>query len=435
MTEATETPLPPQPERPLLDRLLLWVACPGLFAATIWFFIRAASLGAAASADPAAFAGALGLAATSAGFLVVCASLCAARHAAFAAARRALVKQTGLQRRAAYFEEMLRLIVDNIPNVLFISDRDGRLWFANRETVQPADRPIDSFIGKTLDRLFPTREAELLMHRIRQAQAAGRPVVTMDRRDETAGPRYMETYHIPLPDTSDLHHTVLVTQRDITSVIVERERQEQVFRQLVDVLIAVIDRRDPYAAGHSLRVGTLAADLAQNLDMNDEDVETCRIAGALMNLGKIMVPRRILVKTSALDPGELKLVRKSILASADILSLISFPVPIIPVLRQVLERFDGSGAPEGRKGENILLPARIVSLCNAFVALVSPRAHRAGLSAEEALAILQKDSGKAFDPKLVHALDGLLKNAPELSESLARPTPEALAVVPENIVV
>jgi PAS domain S-box-containing protein len=333
-------------------------------------------------------------------------------------------RETGLIRRTRYQEDLLRVILDNLPNSLFITDREGHFRFANDEAGKQLKMDREDLIGKTVDRVFFPRQAGLLNDRIKRANKSGSPVITVDRHDDATGPHYMQTYHIPLPDMADLHNLVMVTQKDITDVIVERERQDQTFRQLIDTLVAVVDRRDPYAAGHSLRVGMISEALALEMGLDEQNVEACRIAGSLMNLGKVLVPRSILIKTSALNPDELRLVRKSILTSADILSLISFQVPVIPTMRQVLERFDGTGVPEQRKGENILQTARIVVIANSFVALVSPRAHRQGLSIEKALEILKSDNGAIYDPKTVDVLANYLRINPEQTQSLIKPPAE-----------
>ncbi|MDX1922813.1 MAG: PAS domain-containing protein [Alphaproteobacteria bacterium] len=356
--------------------------------------------------------------------LVICGSITTYHLAHFHSELQHLSKETGLNRRARYHEDLLRVITDNIPNSLFITDREGHFWFANNEAGKQVKMDQEDLVGKTVDRVFLPRQASLLIDRIKRANKSGAPVITVDRRDEASGPHYMQTYHIPLPDTADLHNLIMVTQKDITDVIVERERQDQTFRQLIDTLVAVVDRRDPYAAGHSLRVGMVAEALALEMGLDESSVETCRIAGSLMNLGKVLVPRKILVKSSALDAEELRLVRKSILTSADILSLISFQVPVIPTLRQVLERYDGSGMPEGRKGENILETTRIVVVANAFVALVSPRAHRQGLTIDNSMRILKEDNAAIYDPKIVAVLGKYLESYPDASQSLLTPPPE-----------
>jgi HD-GYP domain-containing protein (c-di-GMP phosphodiesterase class II) len=119
----------------------------------------------------------------------------------------------------------------------------------------------------------------------------------------------------------------------------------------------------------------------------------------------VLVPREILVKTAALTPDELKQVRDSILTSADILALIGFSQPVVPTLRQVLECFDGTGVPEGRKGNAILITARIVMVANVFVAMVSARAHRPGLNVRQALDTMMKEGDRKYDRNVITALD------------------------------
>ena len=356
--------------------------------------------------------------------LLMCACATAYGFAKYHAALAHQNRESGLTRRARYQEDLLRVITDNIPNSLFIADREGHFWFANAEAGKQVKADHLELVGKSIDRVFFPRQANLLNDRIKRANKSGAPVITVDRHDDATGPHYMQTYHIPLPEMADLRNMVMVTQKDITDVIVERERQDQTFRQLIDTLVAVVDRRDPYAAGHSLRVGMIAEALAQEMGLDDQNVEACRIAGSLMNLGKVLVPRSILIKTTTLNADELRLVRKSILTSADILSLISFQVPVIPTLRQVLERMDGTGVPDGRKGDNILITARIVVLANAFVALVAPRAHRQGLSIENAMISLRADAGPIYDPKVVEVLATYLEKNPEASQSLVKPPAE-----------
>jgi HD-GYP domain-containing protein (c-di-GMP phosphodiesterase class II) len=152
----------------------------------------------------------------------------------------------------------------------------------------------------------------------------------------------------------------------------------------------------------------LAKQIAEELGLATELVETANIAGSLMNFGKVLVSQEILTKNTALTSEELKTVHESILTSVDILSIIGFDIPVIPTLKQVLERQDGSG-PHALRGESILITARVVIAANAFVALVSHRAHRAGHEPQKALDILQKDCDRLYDKAVVEALQRFLE--------------------------
>ncbi len=414
--------------RPALATMLAYILCP-LFALVaiyaLWQVTSLANLG----VNTAPFYGHVTLLVIAVTALATACGIAAATYARDSAEQIASVNAHGLERRARYNQNMLRLISDHLPNILLIADRDGRIWFANREAGLLARKDPADMNGKTIERTFAGRTATTMLERVKNALGAHAPVVTVDRYDEMTGPRYMETYYLPLPEGEDLKNVALVMQRNITSTIVEHERQEQTFRQLIDTLIAVVDRRDPYAAGHSIRVGIMAEAIARQMQLDEQSIEASRIAGSLMNLGKVLVPREILTKTTPLDSEELKQVRKAILTSADILSLISFETPVVPTLRQVLERFDGKGVPEGRRDEHIILTARVVSVANAFIALVSPRAHRPGISVDGALDLLRRDIGTIYDPRVVEALAGYLAANPNVQQTMLEPPPELRSVV------
>jgi len=136
-------------------------------------------------------------------------------------------------------------------------------------------------------------------------------------------------------------------------------------------------------------------------------IDTAETAGNLMNVGKILVPEQILTRSGDLSDSEMQQVRASILASTELLKQVEFDGPVVETLDQAHERWDGNG-PRGLAGEAILLPARVIAVANAFVALVSARAHRAGLGFDAAVDTLLKETGSAFDRRVVAALISVL---------------------------
>lgn len=421
----------PVTQPPWVLRLLAWGVCPLFFAVAVYEFCYLLRVFPAA-AQPF-FGNGLALFLCSTVIFIATLSGVMWHYGDFQATRANTIREMGLKGRLHYQEELLRLITDNVPNSIFICDLEGHLWFANKNAGAFFNSDAYDILGKSIHSLLPQKRASLLLGRVMRANAENAPVIAMDRLEDQASLGYMQTHHIPLNDAQALHRCVLVTQRDMTDSIVEHEKQEQAFKQLVNSLVAIIDRRDPYAAGHSLRVGGLAQAIAIEMDLDAQSIDACYIAGSVMNLGKIMVPRSILVKTTALDNEELRLVRKSMLASADILSLIHFETPVIPTLRQVLERYDGSGEPERRRGENIIITARIVAVANAFVAMVSPRAHRSGLVAEVAFSVLRKEAGKAYDGRVIEALIRYMDKNPQEKISLLEPPGEMQGTVLSNV--
>jgi len=241
------------------------------------------------------------------------------------------------------------------------------------------------------------------------------------------GERIYSSDLIPLPATADQPAGVLVVSQDITDSVRERTRRERIMRQLVNALVGMVDRRDPYSANHSMRVGMVARAMSQEMDLDPRTGEVTEIAGNLMNLGKIAVPESVLTKSNALDEAEIQLVRDSVLASADLIADIEFDGPIAETIRQLQENFDGSGMPKGLKGKEILLTARIVAVANAFVAMVSARAYRPGMAFDRAIDILLRESGASFDRRAVTALVNHLENRGGRAEwaSFSAPLAEA----------
>lgn len=307
-------------------------------------------------------------------------------------------------------QELLRLVTNHQTESITVFDKDNCYTFINDVAARNLGCTTDDVIGCHPKKILSAEEAKKLDVHLAWTRTLDEPRVAVERMvQENGETRFVQRYYARL---SYRDESIILREDDITNLIVERERREQMLRQVIDTLVAVVDRRDPYATGHSKRVGQLAKAIAEEMGMDKLDIEASEIAGSLMNFGKVLVSRRILTKTSSLSAEELQRVRDSILVSADILGIIGFDGPVVPTLRQVLERYDGSGTPDGLKGESILLTARIVAAANAFVAFVSPRAHRDGLPFKEALNVMAQDSNKAFDERVLVAMTHYIENRP-----------------------
>jgi diguanylate cyclase (GGDEF)-like protein/putative nucleotidyltransferase with HDIG domain len=167
-------------------------------------------------------------------------------------------------------------------------------------------------------------------------------------------------------------------------------------------LAKAVDARDTYTGSHSTRVAELGAWIAAHLGLDAENVELARLAGSLHDLGKLAIPEEILRKPGPLTPPErLVLERHSQIGFRMLESL-----GVDPVAEWVLhhhERWDGTGYPDGLKGEEIPLGARIIFVADAYDAMTSDRAYRGRLTPQEAIAELQRCAGTQFDPEIVAA--------------------------------
>jgi HD-GYP domain-containing protein (c-di-GMP phosphodiesterase class II) len=216
--------------------------------------------------------------------------------------------------------------------------------------------------------------------------------------------------HIPLRGDRDHPPGVLMVLSDITELTQERRRSEHMTRQLINTIVNVVDRRDPYSIEHSARVAEVSKAIAKEMELSDEDLKTVDLAGNLLSLGKIFVPTAVLAKGEEdMTPQEHEVITRAYLVSADLLKGVPFDGPVVETIRQSGERVDGAG-PYKLKGDNILMTARIVAVANMFVRKVTARAYREGLTFEEVSTFLLQNSGTIFDRKPVSALINYLDN-------------------------
>lgn len=325
-------------------------------------------------------------------------------------ARRSAEQYRAIAEQLDRNQRFLKLVTDSQPNVIFISAPDGRLAFANRQLGLATGVDQQDIAGKPLANVIGPHLAAHYDALSRQALERGETVTDTIRGERNGAVRVARSAHIPLPAESELAGSVLVVEEDLTETVLERERREQILREVVGALVTLVDKRDPYSADHSRRVSRLGGIVAAEMGLPPVTVETTQTAAELMNLGKIVVPIEILTKPGRLTEAELGQVRESIRTSAELIRTIAFDGPVYETLCQVQEKVDGSGWPDGLSGEGILLPARIIAVVNAFVAMVSPRAHRSGLGVDEALDILSQQSGKALDRNVIAALIHFLNN-------------------------
>ena len=174
------------------------------------------------------------------------------------------------------------------------------------------------------------------------------------------------------------------------------------YMRTIRVLAQAIDARDHYTHSHSENVARYAVAIANELKLSVKDIELIRQACELHDLGKIGIEDSILLKTSALTPLEWEQIKKHPTIGAQILEPLTFLNGVVDLIRQHHEHYDGTGYPEGRKGEDILLGARIIHVADAYEAMRSARSYRkTPLMKEEAVLEIKRNSGTQFDPKIV----------------------------------
>jgi len=194
--------------------------------------------------------------------------------------------------------------------------------------------------------------------------------------------------------------TKLKAARALADIASRVERLETRFFDIVHRWAQNIESKDPYTRGHCERVAEYACALAREIGLEDLTMFWFRIGALLHDVGKIEVPTEILTKNGPLTSDERAIMERHAAAGAEMLRDIEFPWDVLPMIRSHHERWDGKGYPDQLAGEAIPLTARVLCIADVFDALASDRPYRAAFPRDEALAIMQKDVGKAFDPAL-----------------------------------
>ncbi len=326
------------------------------------------------------------------------------RRAETAARYRELAERVEEQRN------LLRLVTDSQPTGIFILDGEGRCRFANREAGRVAGVPAEDIVGKPIANVVGPEAAKRYLTLSQKVLESGEPASDVARVAENGAVRVVQTDHIPVAASRELPKSVLVVERDITEAVTERERRTRTLSQIVRTLVGVVDRRDPYAANHSQRVAGLARAIAGEMNLGEREADTAETAGNLLNFGKILVAPELLTRSGDMSEDDRRTVRQSIQTSAALLDGIEFDGPVVETLRQAQARWDGMGIPAGLAGDDILITARIVSVANAFVGMVSKRAYREALAIDRAVDAILSEAGKAFDRRVVVALINYLDN-------------------------
>lgn len=208
----------------------------------------------------------------------------------------------------------------------------------------------------------------------------------------------------------NLEQIVITVERMLSDhfliLLKEKERldaEQKMMLEGITSLIEALEARDPYTRGHSEAVARLIAQIGKQMNADAETIDSMMIAGRLHDIGKIGVPDAILLKAGKLTDEEFSVIKKHALIGAAILGSIHSIQPLIPVILHHHERFDGKGYPDGLKGDNIMLWARIAAVADTYHALTSDRPYRKGMKHEEAMSIIDSVRGTQLCPDCVDA--------------------------------
>jgi len=338
------------------------------------------------------------------------------KGASFRATQALHEAQVSLE-RFTNMSKFMQVVTNNQPNKIVAVDQTTQFTFANEPVTDGTDMAPGDVMGKTMASIWgPIRAQSYAEVNKRVIDSFEKEVAThqfgdpdVDDPDDDDRFEVIRSYHVPLRGDRDFPPAALMILSDITELTHEKRRGERMMNELIDTLITVVDRRDPFSANHSTRVAEVSRAIADEMGLDELDIKTVETAGKLMNLGKIFIPPEVLVKSSDLSAEERGLLANAYLTSVDLLENVTFEGPVVETIRQLGETWDGKG-PLGLKDEEILTTSRILAVANTFVGMISTRAYRGAMPFRKASDILMEETGTKFDRRPVSGLVNFLEN-------------------------
>jgi HD-GYP domain-containing protein (c-di-GMP phosphodiesterase class II) len=317
--------------------------------------------------------------------------------------------------------DLLESLANTQRSAISVIAADDSVAFANAASLGVGSLDQGEVRGKTARSLFGHARARALLRGVAEARAAGAPVMRLETMD--AGETEIHATRVDfLPiDGEPGDSSVLVIESDVTDVAAEAARREGQQRELLRFLVGLLDERDPHAARQSENATRVALAIAADMDLAPADKSAIDLAGRLINLGKFFVPADLLRSESRFGDDDRARLRAGHVEAANMLAFVAVDTLVAQAFRDIHERWDGSGWPDGKRGDDISLAARVLAVANAAVAMASPRSYRAAMPRDAIVDELWTSAGKTFDRTVVASLVGLLERD---GLALVAPDPE-----------
>lgn len=347
--------------------------------------------------------------------------------------------QTDKPTAASPLELDWRTIANAIPNASVIQDPAGKILAANSafmRLMKLSNDPTGSFCGDIIrwsDDSCPAPTSNASMRTELYVAPIGLHAVVMS--SDISG---VATIHT-LTDISELRKAYIeriASTEQILSRLRARDQElqngrdaffnmfedisesymemEDLFMSLLRAMVGALDAKSPWTRGHSERVARFTENIARAMGLEDEMISDIRLGGLLHDIGKIGTYDALLDKPGALTAEEFEVIKKHPAQGASIIQNIKQLRVIVPFIRHHHERYDGRGYPDGLKGEEIPLQARILHAADSFDAMTSSRPYRVAPGVIHAMKEFERYGGIQFDPDVAHAFLALFEKQPDL---------------------
>ncbi len=300
-------------------------------------------------------------------------------------------------------QQILNSINATLVDGVVLTDSLGNIQHANTSFAKMVKHDLESIYGYKINNIINAEAADILQRQLDKVVRTEQTHTFEDKMTIHGELFYLQTVCTPYFGANNKVDGVVSVYRDVTKMLMEREKEQARVDQLIQVLTMAIELVNPYLCGHSQALGDLGVKLAENLKCSSEEIKTIRIAASLSQIGMLSLPQELLNKKGALTDEERALLHTHVEKTCAILSDFDFGLPIQDTIRQMYENMDGSGYPHQLQGDAITFLPRILGVANVFCAILRPRVWRKAKTLKETLMLLDKDK-QMFDPKVIAAL-------------------------------
>ena len=213
--------------------------------------------------------------------------------------------------------------------------------------------------------------------------------------------KVIEDTHNEIDNNNSSEFDLKKLRGDLTALIGDLCDYQQSF---VESLATAVDRKGQYTVAHSRNSAKLSRNICSKLGLNEKTTDLIYYAALLQNIGKITLPEKLFATNGKLSSDELNKIKNHTNIGVNLLMNINFLSEVVPYITYQTERVDGSGTPEGLKGQSIPLGSRIIAVSDAYCAMTSDRPYRKAMDSEKALSIMKDEAGKKWDEDVINAL-------------------------------
>ena len=306
-------------------------------------------------------------------------------------------------------EEQYRLVVENAKESIIIT-QDEKAVFANNAAKDMVGYSKEILTSKSFTALIHPDDRNMVVdHHIKRIKGEEVPPVYSFRVITQDGTVIWCELNAAVIQWKGKPAT-LVFLNNITERKKAEEELQQTLESLrksigatIQTMVSAVEMRDPYTAGHQLRVANLAIAIAMEMGLPQDKIEGIRMAGSIHDIGKLSIPAEILSKPTKLTNIEFSLIKEHSLSGYEMLKNVESPWPLAQIVYQHHERMNGSGYPRNLKGDEILIEARIMAVADVVESMASHRPYRPTLGIEAALEEIEKNKGILYDAAVVDA--------------------------------